>query len=243
MGNNHAVRECQVFTQFLAALGTPTHDAVVEKRKPPEPDILYRPPNRSVVAYELVELLDEEYAGRLALLFGTKTALQTHFTNLSAEVKARFERKYGDALLYFRFLSHATMTKRRNTIRSVFDKLLELSDGIVGDVLVDDPDLTGVLSSVSVSRGSLVGPIFEPESVGWIGDPTVFLIRQKFAKTYRTSHPIELLAYIDRNPVFPDDVWIGNIREFIDAQSRPLPFRKIWIFDCRNGDVRYQCSG
>lgn len=242
MGKNHADRELRVFRQFLAARGIAESTGALEKRQPPEPDLLFRYPDGSIVAYELVELLDETHAGMIGLLSATYTALRTQFENLPPDRKALFERNYGDALLYFRFSQFTTLNKRRNVLALAFDKLLALPSGVTGEVLSNDPEFGGTLFSVSVSR-SFGGPSFDPESIGWIGDPTVPNIKQKFEKTYDSSYPIELLAYIDGNPMFPDDVWLGNLMEFVDSQPKPFPFRWLWVFDCRKTQVRFQCSG
>ena len=175
-------------------------------------------------------------------LSGTNTALRTHFENLPPDRKALFERNFGDALLYFRFSQFTTLNQRRNALALAFDKLLALPSGVTGEVLPNDPEFGESLLSVSVSRG-IVGPIFDLDSSGWIGDPTVPNIKQKFGKTYVSSYPVELLAYIDGNPMFPDDVWLGNLMEFVGSQPKPFPFRWLWVFDCRKAQVRFQCSG
>ena len=49
--------------------------------------------------------------------------------------------------------------------------------------------------------------------------------------------------YVDGNPMFPDELWLGALAEFIDTQPRPLPFRKVWVLDCTKREIRYQRSG
>ena len=231
-----------MFRQFLSAIGITELAGALEKRQPPEPDLLLRHPDGSKVAYELVELLDETHARMIGLLLGTKTALRAHFENLPPDRRALFEGKFGDALLYFHFSQLTTLNQRRSVFASAFDKLLALPTGVTGEVLENDSEIGQTLRSVSVSRG-IVGPIFDPEAFGWIGDPTVPNIKQKFRKSYVSNYPIELVAYVDGNPMFPDDVWLGNLKEFVESQPKPFPFRQLWIFDCGKAKVRFECSG
>jgi len=73
--------------------------------------------------------------------------------------------------------------------------------------------------------------LFDIESYIRIGDPTVDRLRDKFEKKYESSCPIELLAYIDGNPMFPDAVWKPGVVQFLKQCSGYGQFRKIWIVD------------
>jgi|TARA_B100000315_G_scaffold229764_1_gene239605 hypothetical protein len=55
--------------------------------------------------------------------------------------------------------------------------------------------------------------------------------------------PVELLLYIDQNLMFPDDVWMGNFRDCLEKQQKPWPFRRVWVFDVREKQVKVRCSG
>ena len=167
-------------------------------------------------------------------------ALRTYYENLPAETKALFGRKYGNALLYFRFRPELTFKRLRLALPIIFGSLLALPDDFVGDALEDEPALTETLNGVSISRGRFVGPILDPESVGWVGDPSVPVVAQKFSKVYRTPHPVHLLAYIDANPMFPDEVWQSDLEEYLRDQARPWPFKRVWIFELRTGTIKCQ---
>ena len=119
-------------------------------------------------------------------------------------------------------------------------KLIGLGEGYVGEILTDDPELSPILGSVRVARGRFVGPIFDVPSGGWVGDPTTRLIKKKFSKRYDAPYPRELLAYIDLNPTFPAGVWRARLLDFLEAESKPLPFQRIWVFDCRKNEVTFE---
>ena len=240
MGVERAGHELEVFRQFAVAAGLSTSQDCGEKRKWPEPDILFQDADGSYTAFELVELLDQEYRGRIGLLVATKTALHIHYEGLPNPELALFDAKYSNALLYFCFLPTLTFKRRRAAFGRIFARLLTLPNGFSGDAFENDPDLSDVVSSVSVLRGRFVGPIFDPESIGRVGDPTIPVVQQKFAKTYKTPHPIELLAHIETNPMFPDDVWIADLEAFLASQSYPLPFRRIWVFHAVKNEVKFK---
>ena len=61
-----ANREMQVFLEFLQKSELPIERDSVENRMPPEPDILCRHKEQSFIAFELVELCDEEIARIIA---------------------------------------------------------------------------------------------------------------------------------------------------------------------------------
>ena len=159
-----------------------------------------------------------------------------------AELLAR-DPKYGDALLYFRFQPSFTFNRRRSAVPAIFEKLLLLPDGFAGDALEDDPSLASLVNGVTISRGHFKGPIFDPECIGWIGNPSVPAISRKFEKRYETAHTMELLAYIDINPMFPDEVWLADLTEFLDTTPKPLPFTRIWVFDVGHKKVKLRYEG
>ena len=233
--------ELRVFNAFACAAVLPKGWA--EKRQPPEPDVLFHDSHGSHRAFELVELIDQDYRHRVGLIVGTKIALRTYYEGFPSGKKCLFDQKYGDALLYFRFRPSLTFNRRRSAFPVIFEQLLLLPDGFVGDTLEDDPALASMVIGVSISRGHFRGPIFDPECVGWIGDPSVSAISRKFEKRYDTAYPIELLAYIDTNPMFPDEVWLEGLTEFLDSTPKPLPFARIWVFDVGHNKVKLRYEG
>lgn len=60
-----AKNEIQVFLDFIACLNLQIDNASVEKRNPPEPDILCRHLEEGLIAFELVELCDSNIASAI----------------------------------------------------------------------------------------------------------------------------------------------------------------------------------
>ncbi len=237
MTDKQADRELEVVERFLVARGMPRDALSIEKRQPPEPDVLVRHSDGSCVALELVEVLEQNYANNRHGSHGTKVAVEEFFGKLPSKARARFKAKYSDSLLFFRFVRGSSLNRRRRVFPEAFDKLLNLDDGFTGVALEQDAALSGVLTSVRIGRGRFKGPKFDVPSGGWVADPTTRLIQRKFSKSYITDHPRQLLAYVDLNPMFPEAVWRGNLLDFLGAQPAPLPFERFWIFDYRRTQI------
>lgn len=60
--------EVALFPRFLEALGLPIDRSSIEKRAPPEPDILCAHQTEGKIAFELVELCDPRLAKSIAEL-------------------------------------------------------------------------------------------------------------------------------------------------------------------------------
>ena len=238
MTDKQAHREIQVVERFLAVRGTPRHAFSIEKRRPPEPDVLVRYSSGSCVALEVGEILAEGYAKDHQDSIASEVALKGFLTStLPPEARDKFKEKYCDARLFFRFARGSSLHRRRQVLRKAFAKLLQLDDGFTGVALEQDAALSGVLRSVHIGRGRFKGPQFDVPAGGWVADPTTQLIQKKFAKDYITDYPRQLLAYINLNPMFPEAVWRGDLLDFLRAQLAPLPFGKVWIFDYASDKV------
>jgi hypothetical protein len=242
--------ELKVFGRFLEAKGIRAYKVndiiscknlyTYEKRNPPEPDIILYKPDGSVVVFELVEILDESFAGMQGLQFKTIEDLNNFYKNLTPEKKDYFDQKYKNALLYFRFSPKSTAMQRQKILPKIFNKLLELKNEYNGDAFEEDPAFSNILNSISISRGEFKGPSLDVESAGFINDPIVERLKNKFEKEYNTSHPIELLMYNNINPI-PLDISIENLREYLEAQPKPFPFKNIWIFDYPKNEIKFYC--
>ena len=113
MGHERADHELEIFRHFAAAAGLSTSLQCGEKRKWPEPDVLFQDSDGAQIAFELVELLDQDQRRGIGILVATKTALQKHYENLPNKKKLLFEQKFGNAFLYFRFPLPLTFKRRK----------------------------------------------------------------------------------------------------------------------------------
>jgi hypothetical protein len=91
---------------------------------------------------------------------------------------------------------------------------------------------------ISVHRGGFVGPLFNASSAVWVGDPTQKAIESKLEKIYEPQGVLKLLAYIDGNPMFPDDVWLADLDKFLTSLDASCQFKEIFVYDCRSNSIK-----
>jgi len=242
LADKHADRELRIFSSFLVAAGLPVEANSVEKRKPPDPDILCVMSGKGSIAFELVELVDPDFAERIGLMFKTKTMLQKCFENLPETNRRHFESKYNNALLHFRFRDKTSLRNRQKSLEAAYKHLLTLDADFEGQTY-HDQDQGKILRSVIIRRGEFVGPVLDPESVGSVGDPTWDTLQKKLNKKYATDHPVELLAYIDIHPMLPDNIWLPQVSDFVKTSVDTSKFRRIWIYDVHKNSIRYKYPG
>jgi hypothetical protein len=239
MANGHTQEELRIFEQFACAAGFEAPLGSFEKRNPPEPDILFRDAGEVLRAFELVRLIDEDYARGVKLLFGTDNALRTFLKDLPVERRVMFEQKYGNASLIVRFSEHSTLNERRRSFSGLFDSLLALNDGLRGEILERHPKFAWPLEGVSIYRGDYQGPRLQSLSSAALAKSPIRKIAKKFQKNYSTTHPIELLVYIEYATI-PDNVWLDALTVFLDSRSKPLPFKSLWVFDVHERVVKFR---
>lgn len=243
MSDTHGDRELAVFTLFLAARGIPPDTVQFEKRDKPEPDILLSLPANEQVAFELVELIDQGWARHLNTIPAMQDLLESTYASLPGPTRTAFRDLYGDADIGFTFNEQATRSQRRIALPTIFAAMLDLPPSLTGPALEADPRFSKTLEHIYIGRAPVLrstgkGPIFHTSGGMSVGDPTVVQVAAKFAlaSTYKTSAPIELLAYIDRNAQFPEDVWKERLSLFLQGQA-DIPFRRVWVLDCTAGSV------
>lgn len=229
-------RERLVFERFAMAASL-LPGGVFDGRPTPEPDILYVPESGAPRAFELVEILDQAYSATMGQQFGTKEACQAHLEALPEAEAEAFRAQYGDADIFIGFRDNLSIQRRRNALPRIFTALRSLPKGFTGDAYHDGGPLETLLDRITIHRG-LNGPLFDAPNVTWVGDPTVDALRGKMTKRYTPQGELCLLAYIDTNPMFPDEVWLADLDEYLATLNRDCPFAHIYVFDCRNNSIR-----
>lgn len=223
-----AAKERAVFEAFLASDGAPKIESrSVESRRPPEPDILCRLTDGADIAFELVEIVEGEWAQ----LISNQIRLQQTLYIEHEKAGHPLATAYGDALIYIRCLAEASYKQREKAIPELFGFLAALGTGVKGDIAAIG-ELAKTIRSVHISRGDFgPGPFFQVEGVSAIGDPTADSIQGKWLKKYQTQHPVDLLAYYNWQPTIPEAFWIGPVQSFIEANWATSPFQRVWICD------------
>ena len=252
-----AAKERTIFEAFVQCEGAPPVDASsIESRRPPEPDILCTVAGRGPTAFELVEIVEGEWAKLISNLIRLDKSLYLEHERFGQPLVDA----YADALIYVRCLPEAPIKQREKLIPALFDFLTKLPRGIEGDAKPEG-DLAKTVRSVRITRGDFgPGPFFQVEGVKSIGDPTAESIQGKWIKNYETRRPtsgefpsffssvsvrfaldhlgshcaklrLELLAYYNWHPTVPESFWIGHIQSFVETNWATSPFQKVWICD------------
>ena len=131
----------------------------------------------------------------------------------------------GDASIQVRRAAIPTVLEAFKSVPTAFEGAMDLGIGLV--------------EKVRVARGDFVGPSFDIDAGGAVGDPTIDQIRGKFQKQYDVDLPLELVAHYELHPMFPDEVWVPRVRAFVSGALAKSPFERVWIFDGARGSIRF----
>ncbi len=229
-------RERLVFERF-ATTAALLPGGTFDSRPTPEPDILYVPESGVPRAFELVEILDQDFSATIGQQLGTKEICQAHLDALPAAEADDFRAKYGDADIFIGFRGDLSIQRRKNALPSIFAALRGLPEGFTGDAFEDDGPLDTLLDRITIHRG-LWGPLFDVPGITRVGDPTVDALRGKMTKRYTPKGELSLLAYIDTNPMFPDEIWLTDLDAYLATLNCGCQFAHIYVFDFRSDSIR-----
>ena len=239
MIDRHEKRETTAFEAFAKVCNLPFKVDSIEKNKPPKPDIQCEVTGNGLLAFELVEMIDRNFANMFGKQIETKKKLSRYHSNLTKEKRTRFDKLYSNAFIFPQFQNGCTLRQREILFPIIIDHLLTLEEHFEGNTFKNIHEYTNKLSGISISRGQFKGPLFDSAIAGSIGDPAVSAISSKFGKRYKSEHPVHLLGYIDLNPMFPEDIWIPAVDDFVKAFIQKCQFEKIWIFDFQKNEIKY----
>jgi hypothetical protein len=230
-------REREIFRLFATKTGL-LPDGAFESRKPDEPDILYTSLTGVNLAFELVEILDRDYSSSLGRHLDIKDACLEHLHSLPSETRAAFEQEFSNADIFLSFKPNISVRRCKNTLPRIFTALLQLPPGTTGSIFTGECGFEAVLGDAFINRGHFNGPLFDTSSVTWVGDPTVETIASKMNKSYTPRGELNLLAYIDGNPMYPDDVWLPDLDDYLDSLDSSCQFKHIYVFQCSTKAIR-----
>lgn len=201
----------------------------VQYRLPPEPDILCKV-GEEIISFELGELIDRDFAQRVFPAMSHKQQLEDVYEKLSEKKKQAIKRRVGNALINFEFVPTVTAKVRKQNIPRLIDFLETVEDDQLGEI--EPPrELRKVLKQVRILRGGFNGPFFDIMSAGFLGDPTIELINEKFMNTYKTNYPIELISYFELQPVIDPIVWLPKLKEHIESNIQSSPYKRVWVVE------------
>jgi len=239
MADRHENREIAVFKAFAEVSNLQISIDSIKKNTPPEPDIQCEVKGLGFLSFELVEIVDRNYANLHGKSYTTERELREYYLSLPQDLKDKFDRLYSNAMIFPHFENASTLRQRINLFPKIFDCLLSLDPKFIGVAFQDVPEFKSKLKGINVYRGNFKGPIFDQPFAGSIGDPTIKRLNSKFQKKYQKNNSLYLLAYIDLNPMFPDDVWLNGTKDFVKKSLRTSQFERVWIFDFQQSAIKF----
>lgn len=242
--NSQISDEMNAFKAFASASEEPIDLSSVESKIPPAPDIEYRYLNGSSVTFEMVELLDPDFKRAYEIQQGKVQAMYAHLDSMPLSAREAFLTHYHNADILINFHEHLSLNKIKAILPRVFEELAGLTstfDDFLNSFSTDG--LKDSVQSISVARGEFYGPLFNGQSMARVGDPCVRTVQNKLTKSYTTVHPIELIVYIDENPMFPENVWKPKLDAFLNERPSLAPFQKIWVLDLGKRTIAYMKRG
>lgn len=238
MSDRHGKKELAVFRLFAPACGLPIELSSVEKRNPPEPDILCYVDGEGPVAFEMVELVDQKkiarpHADQLTLM----NCLRDGYRNLPDRARGEFDRRLGNALVRAKIRSDLSLQKRKLIVGDILDHLMKVDADFAGSFAVNQGKTE--VASVEVVRGNFGGPHFRVPTGNSYNPLPLDGLEAKFGKKYRCGAPVELLAYYDEQHA-PLEDHIRELSRFIESRIVGSSFRRVWVFNVRDLRVCYR---
>lgn len=227
--------EVEIFRRFVTVCPLEIEADSIEKRQPPEPDLRCKTRQGEALAFELVEIIDQDVARRIADQWTLGPKLRAAYDALPERDAAEIRARLGNAVVTVKLRDDASIRARCAEIGTILEALKKVPPAFEGAF---DPRM-GIVEKIYVTRGNCVGPSLDIHAGGWVGDPTVDRIRGKFAKSYEVDVPVELLAHFELHPMFPDDVWVPRVRTCVSPKLAASPFRRVWIFDVRRKSIPF----
>jgi hypothetical protein len=115
--------ELRVFKKFAEVCPYGSTFDSIEKRQPPEPDILCRLSDGKEIAFEIVECIDNSLARSIYDSCELGKAFSDEIEKLPEFEKQRIKSIFGDVLISVSFQKDMSLMKKRSTVKLIFDHL------------------------------------------------------------------------------------------------------------------------
>lgn len=207
---------------------------------PPFPDIFCIDNNDNPISIELVQIIEQNFARKFGSQIKTKKEIDAFYSSLSRDEKELIRGRLYNAFIAFEFNDEATLRQRKKMLPELFNVLKNITTSFEGELKLSDPTFRNICEILTISRGRFTGPLFDINLGGFVEDPVIKSIEGKLKKTYQKDSPMHLLAYIDLNPMFPQDIWLPKIRDYLKNNKFINQFDKIWIFDLHEKEIKYK---
>jgi hypothetical protein len=163
MAERQAPKELAVFRSFAAVCGLFVEPSSIEKRNPPEPDILCRLEGGKPIAFEMVRLVDQE---KIAKRLGDKEKLEQHLGQtvgaLPECLRDQLQSLIGNARIFIRMRPKKSLASRKLVAGKIVEILLTVDPEFQGNLIL--PADIAKIASVEIWRGRRHQYIFDVDA-------------------------------------------------------------------------------
>jgi hypothetical protein len=231
--DRHAPGELTIFGEFALVCPLGIEANSIEKRDPPQADILCKLADGVSVAFEMVELVDQlRIAKPMADQDQLTDSLRDAVKNLPVETRAEL----ANAWIGVKFRLDRSLRKRKESAAEVV-KILAANAAFEGEFSIRDGNAEVAHANVKRRQG-LAGPHFRVLTAGFYEPVPLDAIDEKFDKKYEGEAPLELLAHYDRQHA-PLEEQLAELGTFVEANIARSSFRRVWIFDRHDQRICY----
>jgi len=224
--NSQDESELRVFRSFASVCPIRIEPHSIRKVPPPAPDIACMLQSGGSLAFELVEVLDDDMARR-----------DNDAVRLASELTQEYERDgdselgaLADAVVYVAYRESARFREKRDRVPEVLCIVRALPQDYTGDLPIPR-SLAGLVRRCTIRRGAFRGPCFDVESAGSFSNPLVSALDAKMTKEYETADPVNLLAFYLHMPLFPSEAWISAAIHEAETAITTSRFERLWVYD------------
>jgi hypothetical protein len=226
-------RERIIFDLFVGTAGLPATS--IESRPVPEPDILCTVDGQGSVAFELGEVVNPPFAEMTQESYALEHRFARAYAALPETERARIESRLGGPpAVLASFSDHTRPGRWARAIPAILDTLVDRAGQLVHGEEIPVwaiPKLADVMAEMDVQRSSSGHAGLYATEMTEVVDQTIALLGKKFSRAYRTSAPIELVAYYVSQPPSDRPGWRDHTAEVISQNLGSSPFRRVWLFD------------
>ena len=244
MSHSKEVEEKEIFMMFAKICPLNIIPISIENRMPPEPDILCQSIAAGWISFEMVRLDYEKFTQVISEKIKLREKFYASCKGLSGSLRLELIKKFGGCSVSVAFRPVLTPGEWKEAIPCMLDFLLnEPSSGAKNIRIQDYPKLRSYVEEMRVERGDAYpseAPSLYVIEATEVVNRAQERLAQKFAKTYESKHPIELLAYYDLQLPPQSSGWMSQIGVYVDEHLRNSNFRRVWVFDCLKRAIRFE---
>jgi hypothetical protein len=221
--------EVRAFHNFVVQARLLVIPESIQKRDPPEPDILCRMKNGEQLAFEIVEICHRQNSAFLAGAFPLGDLIEKSYQDLPTEIKTRSDERFANRPLSFEFRSEASRNQIGAKLPGILSELADQPSNKDEDWVFSNAARKVLLSVRHRGRVDTAGRPYFNLAGSFTPDVVVVeTVMSKLRKTYATPHPIELVAYFGGFAWGDSRDWIQPLQNALDAAGLG-PFRRIWV--------------